>query len=86
MHPGDEVRVAWRKSSYSNANTACVEVGMPARESERSIASASTCVEAAVTPDVVAIRDSKLPTDGDFPMLTVPRAEWAGFLAGLTKP
>ncbi|TQM82783.1 uncharacterized protein DUF397 [Saccharothrix saharensis] len=40
----------------------------------------SDCVEVAHSRAVVGIRDSKSPDTGT---LTVPRATWAAFLAGL---
>lgn len=30
-----------------------------------------------------AVRDSKLPTEGDFPHLLIDTATWAGFLTGI---
>ena len=51
------------------------------RKSTRSNGSGNgNCVEVASASATIALRDSKLDTTGDFPHLTVPAAEWAGFL------
>lgn len=39
------------------------------------------CVEAAGLPTMVAVRDSKLAAAAEFPVLTMDRYGWAGFLA-----
>jgi hypothetical protein len=39
------------------------------------------CVEIALRPSAVRIRDSKLNPTGDAPELTVPAAAWAEFVA-----
>ena len=58
---------SWRKSSYSNGTgAACVESGLTFGESGRD--------------RVVGVRDSKLPTVGEFPMLAVGDEDWAGLL------
>lgn len=36
------------------------------------------CVEAAAANENVAVRDSKVSTGTEFPMLTVTQTEWAG--------
>lgn len=41
------------------------------------------CVEAAGLPPVVAVRDSKLADEPRYPVLTVDRRDWAGFLAAV---
>jgi hypothetical protein len=64
----------WRKSSFSTANSNCVEVSW--RKSSFSSAN-SNCVEVAVTPEVVAARDSK---NASGPVLTFVPARWSAFL------
>ncbi|MEU6270170.1 DUF397 domain-containing protein [Saccharopolyspora shandongensis] len=51
------------------------------RKSSRS-ANNSSCVEVAVTPGVVGVRDTKDRTGGT---LTFSRAQWAGFLSALRQ-
>lgn len=41
------------------------------------------CVEAAGLVTGVAVRDSKLAAGAEFPVLSVDRADWAGFLAAI---
>lgn len=55
------------------------------RKSSRSAGGSgnTNCLEAANVAAVVAVRDSKLPTSGDFPVLTMTRPEWAGLLTAL---
>jgi hypothetical protein len=66
----------WRKSSYSNSNSNCVEVKGIWRKSTHSNGQAN-CVEVNLAaPDAVAIRDSKNPTAA---VLTVTPAAWSGF-------
>ncbi|ADD41175.1 DUF397 domain-containing protein [Stackebrandtia nassauensis] len=51
------------------------------RKSIRSSSSGNgNCVEAASISTVVAIRDSKLAATVGFPVLTVDREDWTGFL------
>lgn len=66
----------WRKSSYSEAQNGCVEVGW--RKSSYS-ESANGCVEVGSSPALVGVRDSKLG-DGS-PVLTFSRRAFAAFLA-----
>ncbi|MFA0839275.1 DUF397 domain-containing protein [Streptomyces rochei] len=42
----------------------------------------SDCVEVAITPATIHVRDSKRP---DGPRLTVPPASWTVFVAGVGK-
>jgi hypothetical protein len=50
--------------------------------SYRSNRDGNDCVEVAITPAIVHVRDSKRP---DGPRLAVTRAAWAGFVAGTGK-
>lgn len=53
------------------------------RKSSRSNANGN-CVEVAVSTDsMVAVRDSKLPTEGDFPHLVLDGDSWSGLLSGI---
>lgn len=51
---------AWRKSSFSGADSNCVEIAFYWRKSSFSAADAN-CVEIAHTTEAAAIRDSKNP-------------------------
>jgi hypothetical protein len=70
------MRYRWRKSSHSEAQNGCVEVGW--RKSSYS-ESANGCVEVGAGPDVVAVRDSKLG-DGS-PVLVFSRKAFSAFLS-----
>jgi len=50
------------------------------RKALRSTNNGGACVEVAMLASVIGIRDSKLPTDGEFPTLEIPSTEWAGLL------
>ncbi|MGH8793205.1 MAG: DUF397 domain-containing protein [Stackebrandtia sp.] len=77
------IAAAWRKSTRSNGSSACVEVGCVHDaawlKSSRSNGS-DACVEVAELTASVAVRDSKLPTDGDFPYLAMSPADWTGLV------
>lgn len=53
------------------------------RKSSRSNDSGGECVEAARLANTIAVRDSKLPTTGDFSVLTMTAPDWTAFLATL---
>ncbi|MDA1387508.1 MULTISPECIES: DUF397 domain-containing protein [Glycomyces] len=54
------------------------------RKSSRSSDSGNgQCVEVAGLVSAVAVRDSKLPTEGEFPHLLVNPGDWSAFLAGV---
>ncbi|MEV3937268.1 DUF397 domain-containing protein [Glycomyces sp. NPDC049804] len=77
--------VLWRKSSYSGTGN-CVEVACihtaPWRKSSRSGGNGN-CVEVAPVAATVAVRDSKLPTVGDFPHLLLDTDTWTGFITAI---
>lgn len=69
----------WRKSSYSNSFSNCVEVAWA--KSSHSCAN-QNCVEVGGHDDTVLVRDSKNP---DGPVLAFTRSEWAAFLAAVKR-
>ncbi|CAM3434016.1 DUF397 domain-containing protein [Stackebrandtia soli] len=80
--------IMWRKSSRSGNGDNCVEVGCihdaPWRKSSRSNGNGgSSCVEVAPISALIAVRDSKLDTSGDFPFLAVEGGDWAGLVAAI---
>ncbi|MFE0444753.1 DUF397 domain-containing protein [Streptomyces fungicidicus] len=70
----------WFKSSYSGSDGGnCLEVAYTWRKSTYSGSEAgSSCVEVALHPTAIHIRDSKTP---DAPHLTVAPTTWTAFLA-----
>ncbi|MFF5894455.1 DUF397 domain-containing protein [Streptomyces argenteolus] len=71
--------LVWFKSSYSGSEGgACLEIAYDWHKSSYSSDQGGNCVEVASHPAAVHIRDSKV-TDG--PVLTVPPAAWAAFVA-----
>jgi hypothetical protein len=79
MRATDWTSAEWRKSSFSSANSNCVEVLW--RKSSRSSAT-SNCVEVGFGPDMVAARDSKNPLGA---VLVFAPARWSAFLGTLTR-
>lgn len=82
----DVAGLQWRRATRSQNTNNCVEVaGMhdaPWRKSSRSNGSGGqNCVEATHIASIVAVRDSKLDTSGDFPHLAVSGTDWTGLLA-----
>ncbi|MEV6843350.1 DUF397 domain-containing protein [Actinoplanes sp. NPDC051411] len=51
------------------------------KKSSRSANGGSSCVEVAITPDVVGVRDTK--AHGQGPLLTFEPTEWAAFVDGV---
>ena len=78
----DLSHAAWRTSSYSGQNGACVEVAVvPAWHSSSYSGQNGSCVEVASNlPGVVAVRDSK---DRGGPVLAFAPGEWRAFTAAL---
>ena len=78
----DLSRAAWRTSTYSGTNGACVEVAvLPAWHSSSYSGQNGNCVEVASNlPGVVAVRDSK---DRGGPVLAFAPGEWRAFTAAL---
>lgn len=73
-----EPGLTWRKSSFSDAQGACVEVAW--RKSSFSGGGNGACVEVAWPQPLVAVRDSKHPTG---PTLAFPRAMWSALTTSL---
>jgi hypothetical protein len=82
MHELDLTHAQWRKSSYSSANGACIEVAhVPAQWRKSTHSSGSgQCVEVARLPEAIAVRDSK---DPDGPVLTLTPQAWRSFTGQL---
>ncbi|RPK50179.1 MULTISPECIES: DUF397 domain-containing protein [unclassified Streptomyces] len=72
-----DTSLTWFKSGYS-ASGDCIEIAYDWHKSSHSSDQGGACVEVAAHPAAVHIRDSKV-TDG--PVLTVPPAAWAAFVA-----
>ncbi|MFE7526960.1 DUF397 domain-containing protein [Kitasatospora sp. NPDC057542] len=78
--------IVWRKSSYSGAQSDCVEVAevvaVPEGEWRKSSYSGQggNCLEAQTRSAAMAVRDSKEPGG---PALVFAADAWASFLAGV---
>ncbi|MFE2759964.1 DUF397 domain-containing protein [Streptomyces halstedii] len=68
----------WFKSSYSDDESACLEVAVTWTKSTHS-GDTGACVEVAACPHAVHVRDSK---DLTVPALTVSPDAWSAFVAG----
>lgn len=77
---------AWRKSSYSGDQGACVEVGpAPAHiawHKSTHSGDQGDCVEVGPAPAHIGIRDTKNRDQGH---LTVPRTAWRHFIQHVTR-
>jgi hypothetical protein len=71
--------IIWHKSSYSQGNGNCVEIGTRTKSSYSN--GASACVEAEGTEGGVLVRDTKLGEAS--PVLSFTDAEWNAFVAGV---
>jgi Domain of unknown function (DUF397) len=69
----------WRKSTYSNGQGACVEVGTTWRKATHSKGQGD-CVEVGTTPRVVVVRDT---TNRSGATLNVSAETWRALLAKL---
>jgi hypothetical protein len=67
----------WRKSTHSNGQGNCVEVGIAWRKATHSNSSGS-CVEVGKAQAAVLVRDT---TDRSGPTLVVPASAWRTLLA-----
>jgi hypothetical protein len=79
----DTSHVTWRKASYSQANSACVEVGVW-RKASYSVQN-SSCVEVGVSHEpgvdaVCLVRDTK---DRGGPSLAFTATGWSAFVAAV---
>ena len=72
----------WRKSSYSNSNSNCVEVKGIWRKSTHSNGQANRAEVRLGSPAAVAIRDSKNPTGA---VLTVAPGTWSSFTTTIKR-
>ena len=69
----------FKKSTYSNGASACVEVGIPKKSSYSQ--GNGNCVEVYGAVEGVALRDTKLGNNS--PILTYTNAEWDAFIRGV---
>ncbi|MFJ3145833.1 DUF397 domain-containing protein [Streptomyces halstedii] len=68
----------WFKSSYSDDESACLEIAVTWTKSTHS-GDTGACVEVAACPHAVHVRDSK---DLTVPAFTVSPGAWAAFVGG----
>ncbi|MCW8218815.1 MULTISPECIES: DUF397 domain-containing protein [Streptomyces] len=71
--------LTWFKSSYSDDESACLEIAVAWTKSTYSGNEGGDCVEVAACPHAVHVRDSK---DLTVPALTVSPDAWSAFVAG----
>ncbi|WP_030254444.1 DUF397 domain-containing protein [Streptomyces violens] len=67
----------WFKSSYSGTQGECVEVAVDWVKSSYSGSQGGDCVEVAIAPSTIHIRDSK---DITRPAVSVSAGTWAAFI------
>lgn len=69
--------MAWRKSTYSNGQGDCVEVGVAWRKATHSNGQGA-CVEVGTAPHAILVRDT---TNRSGATLTIPAPAWQVLLA-----
>lgn len=72
--------INWKKSSFSNGSSACVEVAHDSDWWKSSFCKPyENCVEVSTGEHVILVRNSR---DKDGPVLAYTRAEWDAFIKG----